>query len=420
MARGTMRRVGLVVLAGLVALVGLASLLGVTGPREARAQGPVKVGFIYPDSGFAAQLGLDLRDGFLQYWSEIGNKAGGRPVEILRETKASCKADEGLTKARKLVERDRVHILGGVICTPVAYGLRAYVIEKKVPIIIMNAGANELTMKLRSPYVFRTSFSNTDGSHPLGEWLVKQGYKKAVLIASDFGGSIEHLGGVARTFTGAGGQVIQEIYPALGAPDFGPYLAQIKREADVVVTAIFGIDSLRFVKQYAEFGLKGKIPLVGKAITLEDVLPAQGDAAIGVISVFQYSTALDNPVNKRFVEAWTARYKRTPTGMSEQGYVGAQTIAKALEAVKGNIENQEAFLAALRRVEVDAPRGKVKLDAFQNPVHTIYIFKVEKRGGVLQNIPIASYPNTHQFWKWTPEQFMAMPGYMEMKGKWAK
>ena len=69
---------------------------------------------------------------------------------------------------------------------------------------------------------------------------------------------------------------------------------------------------------------------------------------------------------------------------------------------------------------MDAPRGKVKLDTFQNPVHTIYVFRVEKRSGVLQNIPIASYPNTTQFWKWTPEQFMAMPSYLEMKNKWAK
>ena len=396
-------------------LIGLLVLSSV-----ARAQGPVKVGFIYPDSGFAAQLGLDLRDGFLLYWSEVGNKAGGRPVEVHLESKTSCKADEGLTKARKLVERDRVHVLGGIICTPVAYALRPYVIDKKVPFMIMNAGADELTKKLRSPYIFRASFSNTDGSHPAGEWAYKQGYRKMVLLASDYGGSIEHIGGVARTFTEAGGQIIQEIYPPPGIPDFAPYLAQIRRDADVVVTAVFGADALRFVKQYAEFGLKGKIPLVGKAITLEDVLPAQGDDALGVISVFHYSTALDNPENKRFVEAYTARYKRTPTGMSDQGYVGAQMIAKALEAVKGNIENQDGFLSALRRVEVDGPRGHVKLDAFQNPIHTIYVFKVEKRGGVLQNIPIASYPNTGQFWKWTPEQFMAMPAYTDLKGKWVK
>jgi branched-chain amino acid transport system substrate-binding protein len=396
----------------LVGLLGLSDL--------SRAQGPVKVGFIYPDTGFAAQLGLDLRDGFLLYWSEISNKAGGRPVEVLLESKGSCKSDEGLTKARKLVERERVHVLGGIICTPVAYALRPYVIDKKVPFLIMNAGADELTKKLRSPYIFRASFSNSDGSHPAGEWAYKQGYRRMVLIASDYGGSIEHIGGVARTFTEAGGQIIQEIYPPPGTPDFAPYLTQVRRDADVVVTAVFGADALRFVKQYAEFGLKGTIPLVGKAITLEDVLPAQGDDALGVVSVFHYSTALDTPENKRFVEAYTARYRRTPTGMSDQGYVGAQMIAKALDAVKGNIENQDGFLAALRRVEVDAPRGKVKLDAFQNPIHTIYIFKVEKRGGVLQNIPIASYPHTSQFWKWTPEQFMAMPAYVDMKGKWVK
>jgi branched-chain amino acid transport system substrate-binding protein len=408
-------RIGYALRTALVAALG--AFLGVP---VAWAQTPVKIGFIYPDSGVAAQPGIDMRDGFLLYWSEIGNKAGGRPVEVLLETKGTNKPDEGLTKARKLVERDRVHVLGGIIATPVAYALRPYVIEKKVPTVIMNAGADELTKKLRSPYIFRAAFSNSDGSHPFGEWAYRQGYRKMVLVASDFGGAIEHIGGVARTFIEAGGRVIQEIYPPFGAPDFAPYLAQIRRDADVVATAIFAADSLRFVKQYDEFGLKEKIPLAGKALTWEDVLPAQGDAAIGVISVSHYTAAVDNPENKRFIEAFEAKYKKPVAGFAEQGYVGAQMIAKALEAVKGNIENQEAFLAALRRVEVDAPRGKVRLDAFQNPIHTIYICKVEKRGGVLQNIPIASFPNTNQFWKWTPEQFMAMPGYLEMKGKWAK
>jgi branched-chain amino acid transport system substrate-binding protein len=405
--------------AALLAVVALATVTAAAGPAAAQG-GPIKIGFIYPDSGPMAQLGLDLRDGFQLYWSEVGGKAGGRPVEVLVERKASCKADEGLTKARKLVERDGVQILGGIICTPVAYALRPYVIDKKIPFIVMNAGANELTMKLRSPYIFRSSFSNSDGSHALGEWLVKHGYKKIVLVASDFGGSIEHIGGVARTFIEAGGQVIQEIYPPLGAPDFGPYLSQIRPDANAVVTAVFGIDALRFVKQYAEFGLKDKIPLIGKALTTEDMLPAMGDAALGILSVFHYSAALDSPENKRFVEAYRAKFKRTSTGLADQGYVGAQMIAKALDAVKGNVENQEAFLAALRRVEVDAPRGKVRLDAFQNPIHTIYVFRVEKRGGKLENIPIASYPDTHQFWKWTPEQCMAMPPYLEMKNKWTR
>ncbi len=409
---------GLKALAGMMALVGLAGLLGAPA---AEAQGPARIGFIYPDSGPFAQLGLDMRDGFLLYWGEIGNKAGGRAVEILSETKGTAKPDEGLTKARKLVERDRVHVLGGIISTPVAYALRSYVIEKKTPLVIMNAGADGLTQKQRSEYIFRSSYSNSQCMHALGDWAYKQGYRKAILMGSDFGASYENVGGFARTFAEAGGQIIQEVYPPLGAPDFAPYLAQVRRDGDVVAVQFAGADALRFVNQYAEYGLKGKLPLIGKgALTDEVILPQEGDAALGIVTCFQWSAALDFPESKRFVTAYAAKYKRPPTIFAEQGYVGAQMIAKALDAAKGNVENREVFLTALRTVEVDAPRGRVKLDAFQNPIDTSYIRKVEKRDSGLQNTVIASYPNTTQFWKWTPEAFMAMPAYGDMKGKWAK
>ncbi len=403
-----------------IAAMALAACTGLLGAPAAHAQAPVRIGFIYPDSGPFAQLGLDMRDGFLLHWSEIGNKAGGRTVEVLSETKGTNKPDEGLTKARKLVERDKVQVLGGIISTPVAYALRSYVIEKKTPLVIMNAGADGLTQRQRSEYIFRSSFVNSDGSHPLGDWAYKQGYRKMVLVASDFAAGIEHIGGVARTFTDAGGQVIQEIYPPLGAPDFAPYLTQIRRDADVVAVFAAGADAVRFVNQYAEYGLKGKIPLIGKGVTDELTLQRQGQAALGIITAFQWSGALDTPANKRFVAAYAAKYKRPATTFSEQGYVGGQMIAQALEAVRGGADNTAAFLAALAKAEVEAPRGKVKVDPFHAPIHNIYVLKVEEKGGALQNSVIFTYPSVNQFWKWTPEAYMAMPAYTEMKGKWAK
>ena len=132
MAVLTMSRVTFGVLTALVVLVASGGLASRT-PAAAQSPGPIKIGFIYPDKGPLAQLGIDLRDGFLLYWGEVGNKAGGRPVELILETKASSKPDEGLTKARKLVEHDKVHLLGGVIASPVAYALRPYVIAQKTP-----------------------------------------------------------------------------------------------------------------------------------------------------------------------------------------------------------------------------------------------------------------------------------------------
>ena len=382
---------------------------------------PVRIGLIYTNSGPLAQLGIDMRDANLLYWGQVGHRAGGRRVEILLESTASNKPDEGLTKARKLVERDRVHLLTGVLETPVAYALRPYVNEKKMALVINIAGADGLTKQQRSEYIFRSSFSNSQHSHPLGEWAYKQGYRKMVLLASDFAAGHEHIGGVARTFVGASGQVIQEIYPPLGAPDFAPYLAQIRRDTDVVAVAIFGSDAMRIVKQYAEFGLKGKIPLIGKGgLTDEAFLDKLGDDALGIVVAYQWSGALDTPENRKYREAFQAQYKRVASITAEAGYAGAQMIAKALEATKGDVENLDSFLTALKKVEIDSPRSHVTLDQFHNPVQNIYLMKTEKKGGAYQNTVIATYPNVSQFWTWTPEAFMAMPSYSELKGKWVK
>src|SRR5262245_18361301 len=112
------------------------------------------------------------------------------------------------------------------------------------------AGADGLSQKQRSEYVFRSSFSNSQASHPLGEWGYRQGYRRMALVASDFAAGHEHIGGVARTFVAAGGQVVQEIYPALGAHDFAVYLSQIRTDIEVVAVGIFVAAAMRFVLQY--------------------------------------------------------------------------------------------------------------------------------------------------------------------------
>src|SRR5437867_569429 len=143
-------------------------LVGAVALPAALAQEPVKIGFLTLDQGTFAQPGMDMRDGFLLHWSQVGNKAGGRPVEVLIEAGNTARPDEQLTKAKKLVERDRVHLLGGIVETPTAYALRSYVIEKKMPTVVMTAGADDITQRLRNKYMFRASFANSDASHPLG------------------------------------------------------------------------------------------------------------------------------------------------------------------------------------------------------------------------------------------------------------
>ncbi|HSX82332.1 MAG TPA: ABC transporter substrate-binding protein, partial [Candidatus Saccharimonadia bacterium] len=171
--------------------------------------------------------------------------------------------------------------------------------------------------------------------------------------------------------------------------------------------------ALRFPKQYEDAGLKARLPLIGGGTTFDEfVLPALGDEAIGGITPLIYSAALETPENARFVKEYRAKFGKVPSYFSETSYTAGRWINEAAKAIDGNVENNEAFLAALRKVEIpDAPRGPIKLDAYDNPIQNIYIRKVEKKNGELWNTVIHTFPAVSQFWKYTPEEFLKQPVY---------
>jgi len=170
---------------------------------------------------------------------------------------------------------------------------------------------------------------------------------------------------------------------------------------------------MQFVKQYQEFGLKDKIPLIGGGtVTDEHALPSMGDEALGIITALHYSEALDNPVNKKFVKAFREKAKKAASYYSEGSYTAARWIAEAIKAINGDVENREKFIDALKKVEIkDVPRGPFKLDSYGNPIENVYIRKVERVRGELQNTVIYTYPNVSQFWKYKPEEFLKQPVY---------
>lgn len=175
---------------------------------------PIKLGYLTPLVGVFAGLGGDLRDGFLLFFEEKGNTVAGRKIEIITED-TEGKPDVGLTKAKKLVERDGVKLLAGIISSGVAPGVAKYATEQKVPLLITNAGADALTKQAATPYVFRSSFSNSQNTHVVGEWAYKKGYRKAVIIGADYGAGWEHAGGFADTFT----QAASNAFATIMAPE---------------------------------------------------------------------------------------------------------------------------------------------------------------------------------------------------------
>jgi branched-chain amino acid transport system substrate-binding protein len=260
----------------------------------------------------------------------------------------------------------------------------------------------------------RTGWSSSQPSHPFGRWAHDTlRYKKIAMIVGDTSFGWEVAGGFQRSFEEAGGQVVQKLWAPLPTPDFAPYLAKLRRDVDAVFCQFAGVDALAFIKQYAEAGLKDRLPLIGSGtLTDEGVLRHMGDEALGVVTVLHYSAVAPTAANRRFAQAFEAKYKQVPSYYAEGAYVAGITLKAALEAVGGDIENADRFLAAVRKVSLtDAPRGPVSFDEYGNPVQNIYVRKVERVAGRLQNTVIHTFPNVSQFWTYNPAEFLRNPVY---------
>jgi branched-chain amino acid transport system substrate-binding protein len=386
-----------------VVLVGLFVLCLTFGtPGGAVAAEPIKIGFMAPYVGVFAKFGADLRDGFKLCLEEVGNKVAGREIVLIDED-TEGKPEVGLVKTRKLVEKDQVQILAGIISSGVAYAVKDYVISNKIPLVICNAGANKLTQQDRSPFIFRSSFANGQQDRA-GGWYAyaKMGARKAIFMGSDYAAGREKADGFRKTFTFMGGQVLEETYIPLGTNDYAPYLAKVANyvgKVDILWNFFAGSDAIRFVNQYAEYGLKEKVkPFCEEGTVDEANLPSEKEAALGLESYARYSLGYDSPENKRFIQEYRKKYHYDPGSLSEGGYVGAKFIVKAIQAVKGNIEDQEAFLKALKGIKFEAPRGPVRFDKDQNVIFNTFIQRVAVKNGKYNNIVVDMIPDVDQYW----------------------
>jgi branched-chain amino acid transport system substrate-binding protein len=402
MTKGLWTVLGAVVVFSLIMLIPSASF--------AQAKGPIKIGYISPLSGGMAANGKDMLTGIELYLQEIGYQVAGRKIELLVEDDEANPAT-GLTKTRKLVEKDGVHIMTGGLMASTAYALAPYIDSKEIPMTYPIMAADDITQRKIPKWIIRTGWASSQPHQPFGEYAYNVlKYKKIAVIAYDFAFGWECVGGFHKVFEDSGGKILQKIWVPLTAQDFSPYLSQISKEADAVFAVFSGRQTMQFCKQYKEFGLKGKVPLIGGGtVTDEHALPSMGDEAIGIITPLHYSEVLDNPANKKFVKAFREKAKKAASYYSEGTYTGARWI---VEAINGDVENRGKLMAALRKVELkDVPRGPMKLDNYGNPIQNIYIRKVEKKGGELQNTVIHTYPNVSQFWKFKPEEFLKQPVY---------
>jgi branched-chain amino acid transport system substrate-binding protein len=385
--------------------------------RNAQAQaGPIKIGLLAPLTGVVASGGKEMVEGVQFYLDQVKSEMGGRKVELVIEDDAS-NPDTALQKARRLVEQGNCHMLIGNLLANTGLAVANYVKGTGTPYFIPIIAADDLTQRQRIKNVVRVAgYSASEFTHPLGDWALKQGYKKIATISQDYTFGHEQCGGLAQVFTEGGGEIVQQFWHPLNTADFSPYLGQL---ADLKIDAIFametGADSTRFIQQYASFGLKAKTPLLAAMNgTDQSVIRTLGEECEGIISPAHFAEGSDNPVTQKFAKEYEAKYGKIPSLYGFSMYSGAMWIDAALKKMGGKVEDREVFIDTVLKTELDgSPLGKaVKLDAYGNPIYDVYIRKVVKRGdGKFWNVPVTTYPNVSQFWKYDPETYMKQPPY---------
>jgi branched-chain amino acid transport system substrate-binding protein len=355
-------------------------LLGMALVASAGAQAePVRIGMITTLSGGGAGLGIDVRDGFMLAMEEEGGMLGGQEVELLVEDDA-MQPDLAKQIADKLIKRDEVDILTGIIWSNLALAVVPSAVGDGVFYISPNAGPSQLAGRACHENYFNVAWQNDNLHEAMGQYVSDNGFEKAYILAPNYPAGKDALAGFKRFYTG---DLAGETYTQLGQTDYAAEIAAIREaEPDSIFFFLPGGMGIAFMKQYAQSGLD--VPVFGPAFSFsQDILAAVGDAALGVKNTSQWSKDLDNPANVQFVAAFQEAYGRLPSLYASQGYDAARLLASAL--AKASIDDPDAFRDALKAAEFESVRGDFQFGPNHHPIQDIYVREVVKEGDVLTN-----------------------------------
>ena len=383
---------------------------------------PIKIGFLHGFTGPSAQQAKDNYDTFNLYLDTIGNSAAGRKIQVIQaDSKAA--ADTALTKAKELVENDKVDLLAGMNLSTECFAVAPYVRDAKIPLVITdNCAAVRLMTDPRfaSPWMVRTS-TNGSGAQVLADYVLKQGITKADVVSIDNSGIQESADSFSKTFVERGGTIVQEQHPAFGTNDFGPIIAQLDQSADAVVVLEPGIDGLRFGEAWGGYGNKKlKVIDVIGGPTNSTNLTQLKDKTLGFMGQSQYPPELNNAAAQAWQKAWTPKYPdRTLLGPNTaNGWAGAMVVVAALKAVNGNVEDRQAFMDALYKTDLDTNKGHLTLDKNHDVVQSAWVFDViQGSGGNAQLHQLLQQDNVASDTFNSPQDLAKFP-FGQLKGKW--
>ena len=385
----------------------------------------LKIGIPLPFTGVVAESAEEMRQTFLMYVDEQGGTLGGLPVEVIFED-TETDAELVVTKTRKLIDEDQVHLLSGPMLAFEGLAMIDSVSQAGLPWVGQTGVAADDYTRLEAPTLSSAAkHTASQETMPLGTYAYETlGYRTIATLGQDYAWGYQTVGGFQFAFEAAGGDVVQKLWSPIGTTDYAPFVNDINRDVDAVYVTLIGADIPRFVEAYSDFGLKADIPILSSEdLVAQDAIRFYtGDAAVGIIGITPFTANLDRPEMQAFVAAYTERTGKIPTFWGESAYVAAMVIDRTLTYLSETNDialadlaewvksNGEAFAAASQEIDLsDAPSSAITVDEFNRQVRDFYIVELVDEGGTITDSLVETVPAVTQFWTFDQDEFLANP-----------
>lgn len=357
-----------------------AGLALMTAAGSGHAADTVKVGVLQSLSGTMAISEVTVKNAEILAIDEINAAGGvmGKQIVPVIEDGASDPAIFA-QKATKLVQDDGVvTVFGGWTSASRKAMLPVFQRLKSLLWYPVQFEGNEC-----SPNIMYSGAQPNQQILPAYDWAKEKGYKTYFLIGSDYvfprtANLIlkKHLKHDGLTMAG-------EAYVPLGGTDFSAVIAKIQgAKPDVIFNTLNGDSNVSFFKQMAAAGMPpSKVPVMSFSIA-EQEAQAMGPSLVqGSYAGWNYFQSLDNPLNKKFVAAYQAKFgaKAAITDPMVHGYIDVYQWKAAVEKA-GSFDPDKVRAAAVAADFADSPMGKIKFADNQSLVQTAYIGELDATG----------------------------------------
>jgi len=324
-----------------------------SAPGLLRAQGaPVKIGAIVPRQGVFAVHGEAATLAMKIALEQVGNKAMGRPIELITyDDPNPLGAQQNM---RKLIQQDKVHAVLGGFNSATALAMASVGGEAKVPTVITSGVAKDITGKSCDPYVFRVNSLPSVYAKQLARELLPIG-KRWYFLVGAFAYGQDTYQMMKAEVEGAGGKDVGMDATPVGTSDFSAIILKIRQaKPDVIVLGISGDDLVSFLKQYEEFGLRGRIPLASLTVADED-LWAQNNPT-GIMGKFwHFNNPANSPAEKMLNDAVMKATGHPASQTAAITWVSTRMLVAGLDKAK-SLE-PAAIVRGIEAARIEGVRG---------------------------------------------------------------